>query len=95
MVVVVDWTFVYLMLVLKIPIGGLLWIVWWAIHNVDEEAVTDSSENDEDGGIGVPDHPRGPKPRPARRGPHPDSPPAPPPARSRTPGQRPRTPSAR
>lgn len=81
-----DWTFVYLMFFLKIPIIGLLWIVWWAIHNVDEEAATDDPEGDDDGGggLGRAEHPRGPKPRPARRGPHP-GPPALPPARSRTP----------
>ncbi|UTI64190.1 hypothetical protein NBH00_22985 [Paraconexibacter antarcticus] len=80
-----DWTFVYLMVFLKIPILLLGWIVWWAIHNVDEEAVTDRQEGDDDGGIGKPAHPRGPKPRPARRGPHPGTPPAPAPARSRSP----------
>ena len=34
-----GWTFIWLMLLLKIPIGGLLWIVWWAIHKTDEEPV--------------------------------------------------------
>ena len=80
-----DWTFVYLMVFLKIPILLLGWIIWWAIHNVDEEAVTDHQDGDDDGGIGKPTHPRGPKPRPARRGPHPGAPPTPAPARSRSP----------
>jgi hypothetical protein len=80
----VDWTFVYLMFFLKIPIALLFWIVWWAVHNVDEEPAVDKGENDDDdGGIKGIEHPRGPKPRPARRGPHPGPPPATP-ARSRT-----------
>jgi hypothetical protein len=78
-----DWTFVYLMFFLKLPIVAMLWIVWWAVHNVDEDPPVDNSENDDDGGIGRLEHPRGPKPRPARRGPHPGQPPAPP-ARTRT-----------
>lgn len=80
------WTFIFLMVILKIPIGLLGWIVWHAIRSVPEPPVPGASEgNDEDGGIGRIDHPRGPKPRPARRGPHPGQPPAPAPARSRTP----------
>lgn len=82
-----EWTFIYLMFFLKLPIVALLWIVWWAIHAVDEEPVVardDETGNDDDGGIGTIEHPRGPKPRPARRGPHPGPPPTAP-ARSRTP----------
>ena len=41
-----TWTFIWLMLLLKIPIGGMLWIVWWAIHKTDEEPAV---EGDEDG----------------------------------------------
>lgn len=61
-----SWTFVYLMVVLKIPIVGLLWICWWAIHNTEEPAPA----ADEDGGIKRPLHPRPPRPRPRPRGPH-------------------------
>ncbi|MCD6725828.1 MAG: hypothetical protein LT070_01135, partial [Solirubrobacteraceae bacterium] len=40
-----GWTFVYLMLVLKIPIVALLWLVWWAVHQTpDEEAGGDGGE---------------------------------------------------
>ena len=28
----VTWGFLWLMFALKIPIVGLLWIVWWAVH---------------------------------------------------------------
>jgi hypothetical protein len=78
-----TWTFLWLMLLLKIPIGGLLWLVWWAIHKADEEQPTGA--RDEDGGIKVDRarlHPRPPR-RPVRprRGPHAG---APPPAPRRT-----------
>jgi hypothetical protein len=42
-----TWTFIWLMLLLKIPIAGILWIVWWAIHKTDEEPAVDG-----DGGGG-------------------------------------------
>jgi len=82
-----EWTFVYLMFFLKLPIAGLFWIVWWAVHNVDEEPA-EGTGRDDDGGIGQVEHPRGPKPRPARRGPHPGPRPAAP-ARTRTPRRAP------
>jgi hypothetical protein len=68
-----TWTFIWLMLLLKIPIGGMLWIVWWAIHKTDEEPAV---ESDEDGGSKLRrcPHPRSPRPHSplaARRGPHP------------------------
>jgi len=68
--------------VLKIPIAMLLYLVWWAIKQTDEEPAPDSPD---DGGSKVPPrpHPHGPFPGPPRRGPHGD--PAPPsPARVRT-----------
>lgn len=71
-----GWTFVYLMLVLKIPIVALLWLVWWAVHQTpDEEAGGDGGE-----GRDVPPRiPRGPASRVSRRGPHREPrPPAPP-----------------
>ncbi len=77
-----SWTFIYLMLFLKLPIAGLLWLVWWAIHQNDDEPLAAS---DQDGGSKLPrpPHPRRPLPRRPRRGPH--GAPAPhPPARSRT-----------
>jgi hypothetical protein len=82
----VDWTFVYLMLFLKIPIALLFWIVWWAVHNVDEESAAHQEDgNDDDGGIRPVEHPRGPKPKPARRGPHPGPRPLAPARSRRTP----------
>jgi hypothetical protein len=68
----VGWTFVYLMLILKLPIIGLLYLVWWAVHQSDDEA-----EQRRDGGGGgtkvrEPRHPRPRLPRHPRRGPHGD-----------------------
>ena len=77
-----TWGFIWLMLVLKIPIAALLYIVWWAVHQ-DEEPETGT---DEDGGTKVHPHPdhRPRRPRPPRpRGPHRGSQP-PAPARTRT-----------
>jgi hypothetical protein len=63
------------MFVLKIPILGLLWIVWKAIH---AEPVTPEEEIvDQDGGGGA-KHPRPRRPRPPRRGPHGEPLPQPP-----------------
>ena len=67
-----TWTFLWLILLLKIPIGGLLWIIWWSIHKADEE--TPAGAHDEDGGTKVTRarrlHPRPPRPVRPRRGPH-------------------------
>jgi hypothetical protein len=83
------WGFVWLMVILKIPIGGLLYIVWWAIRQEPEPV-----ESDGDGGGGSP-HDRGPRvrpPQPPRRGPHGD--PAPQtPARTRMARRQPHVPA--
>jgi len=82
----VDWTFLYLMLFLKLPILALLWIVWWAVRDAPDEAEDDEQGGGGDGGVKLkrpPVHPRRPFPRTPRRGPHGD--PAPPsPPRTRT-----------
>ena len=70
-------TFIFLMFVLKLPIFGLFYIVWWAVRSVPEpEAIPD-----EDGGTKKPLQPRPRHPRPAlprnpRRACAPSSPPA-------------------
>jgi len=79
-------TFIFMMIVLKLPIFALFYIVWWAVHAVPEP----EASTDEDGGTKRPlqPRPRHPHPRPAlprnpRRGPHgAHAPPAP--SRSRT-----------
>jgi hypothetical protein len=77
------WTFIWLMVILKIPIVALFLIVRWAVRQTPEEATGG------DGGIGPrpeplhPLHPRARLPRKPRRGPHGDAPLIPP-ARVRT-----------
>jgi hypothetical protein len=76
-----TWGLIWLMLVLKIPVGMLLYLVWWAVHQETDPEIEGSGG---DGGTKVrpPEHPRsGPFPR--KRGPHGD-PVAPSPARVRT-----------
>jgi hypothetical protein len=74
----VDWAFIYLMFVLKIPIVALLLIVWWAIRSAPEPAETETPDGG--GGSRAPRrHPRRPLPRHPRRGPHGDPLPLPPP----------------
>jgi len=69
------WTFMWLMLFLKIPIVALFLIVRWAVGQTPETAPGG------DGGIGPrprPRHPHRPRsrlPRPPRRGPHAGPPP--------------------
>ena len=70
-----TWAFIWLMFVLKIPIVGLAWIVWKAIHA--EPVETDDAAVDSDGGGGT-EHPKPRRPRPPRRGPHGEPLPQPP-----------------
>jgi hypothetical protein len=86
-----EWTgFLFLMVALKIPLGMLLYLVWWAVRQTpDEENVPPGG----DGGSRVGDrrHPPRPFPRLPRRGPHGDPAPTAPP-RTRTTVARARTP---
>ena len=73
------WTFIWLMVFLKIPIVALFLIVRWAVSQTPEGA------SGQDGGIGPlprpvhPHHPRSRLPRPPRRGAHRDPSPGAPP----------------
>jgi hypothetical protein len=64
-----TWTFIWLLVILKIPIVALFLIVRWAARPPE-------TAGGEDGGIGPrprprqPHHPRAPLPRLPRRGPH-------------------------
>jgi hypothetical protein len=69
-----EWTMFFLFVALKVPLGALCWLVWWAIHQVPEE-----DEQPGGGGAKRRPHPTRPLPRPPRRGPHGDPAPAPPP----------------
>jgi hypothetical protein len=84
----VTWGFIWLMLALKLPLAGLIYIVWWAVKQEPE----DVAKPDDDGGIKRRErpHPMKPFPRLPRRGPHGDPPPASP-ARVRTVRARART----
>jgi hypothetical protein len=69
-----TWGFIWMVVVLKIPIVALLWLVWWAVHAEPEPAADDAS-----GGDGWDGHsPRPHKPRPPRRGDHAEPAPQPP-----------------
>jgi hypothetical protein len=75
------WGFIWIMLVLKIPLVALLGLVWYAVKATPDPIAADE---DDDGGINKPrpHDPAGPG-RPRRRGPHGD-PLVPAPPRSRT-----------
>jgi hypothetical protein len=67
------WTFIWLMVILKIPVVALFLLVRWAIRQEPVEGPA----TDEDGGISTdprgprhPSHPRPRLPRSPRRGPH-------------------------
>ncbi len=68
------WTFIWLMVFLKIPIAALLGIIWWAVRDNPSDQVPAA---DDDGGSKHlpprpgPRHPHRPQlPRLPRRGPH-------------------------
>jgi hypothetical protein len=68
-----GWGFVWMMVVLKIPVIMLLYLVYWAVKQTDAEM-----EQPTDGGGGSDRHPHrgGPRrPRSPRRGPHAAEPP--------------------
>jgi hypothetical protein len=66
------WAMFWLILVLKIPIAGLLYIVWWAIREPPEP----EPGPDEGGGPRRSPQPRIRPPQSPRRGPHAEPPPA-------------------
>jgi hypothetical protein len=69
--------FIWMAVVLKIPIVALLWLCWYAAQPPAEAPAEDLSDG---GGGGHPPHPQ--RPRAPRRGDHADAPPRPP-ARTR------------
>lgn len=87
-----TWTFVWLMLGLKIPIAALIYLVWWSVKDPPEQvpAADDSSSNGGSDRVAPHRHPRKPLPRHPRRGPH-GGLAASPPARMRTTRTRTRT----
>jgi hypothetical protein len=79
-------TFIWMVVILKIPIAALLWLVWWAIQEPEPAGAADEGE----GGSKRPDPHHGPHlPRPPRRGPrHGAALPAPPRVRTMAVGRR-------
>jgi hypothetical protein len=74
-----GWGFVWMMVVLKIPIIALLYLVYWAVKQSDNELELPSDGgggSDRHPHRGGPDRPR--RPRPPRRGPHAEPAPRPP-----------------
>ena len=62
-----TWTFIWLMVVLKIPALAALWVIWWAIKQDPDKL----EEVDDDGGIKPSPQPAPSGPRlPRRGGPH-------------------------
>lgn len=78
-----DWTFLYLMVFLKLPIVALLLLIWWAIRQ-NPAANDDEGGGEDDGGTKRPRHPRPPLQPLPRRGPHHGARPPAPPPRTRT-----------
>jgi hypothetical protein len=82
----VEWTFVWMMVVLKIPVIAAIWLVWWAMNAEPEPA-----DEQDDGGTKVPgpEPPHPPRrPRHPRRGPHGEpEPPSPPRVRTKARGR--------
>lgn len=75
-----TWGFIWIMLVLKIPLVMLLYTVWWAIKQTPDPVDDGSGE----GGSGDREPPQPKPPRwPRRRGPH-GEPTLPSPPRTRT-----------
>jgi hypothetical protein len=60
-----GWTFVWLMVALKVPIAALFYIVHWAVKEPEADALPGA----DDGGVKPPHRPRLPR-GPRRRGPH-------------------------
>ena len=55
-----TWGFIWMVVVLKIPIVALLWLVWWAVRAEPETA---GEESGGDGGSGHSPRPRSQPPR--------------------------------
>jgi hypothetical protein len=70
-----TWGFIWMAVVLKIPIVALLWLVWWAVRAEPEPAAGEPAE----GGGGGGHSPRPRRPRSPRRGDHAEPPPKSPP----------------
>jgi hypothetical protein len=71
-----GWTMLYLFVFLKLPIVAACTIIWWAVHQTDED---EAAPRDGGSPRRPHPHPRPKRPRPPRRGPHTGAPPPAPP----------------
>ena len=55
-----TWGFIWMVVVLKIPVVALLWLCWWAIQ-AEPEPAADESNDGGDGGSGHSPRPRRPR----------------------------------
>jgi hypothetical protein len=62
------WPIFFLLVVLKIPVFGALWLVWWASREPEPEAAEDDSGDGFDRRRPQPTRPRGPQHRPPQAG---------------------------
>jgi hypothetical protein len=63
-----GWAFLYMFVLLKLPLAFMLWLIWWAVH--EQPVPSEEEDSDDSGGGGERRHPRPRRPRPPRRGPH-------------------------
>jgi len=61
------WPVLFMLILLKIPAIGMIWLLYWAATNEQENGAVDEGE---DGGGGSKRRPRPLLPRGPRRGPH-------------------------
>jgi hypothetical protein len=62
------WPIFFLLVVLKIPVLGALWLVWWASKAPQEDGTADDSGDGFDRRRPLPVRPRGPQHGPAQAG---------------------------
>ena len=67
-----TWTYIWLILLLKVPTVGFIWLVWRALRERDVNQPLPASDDGGGGGakLRFQHHPRPRAPRPTRRGPH-------------------------
>jgi hypothetical protein len=65
-----TWSYIWLALLLKIPAAGMLWLVWWALHQRNDLPAPVAEEDDGGSKRRLRPHGRPPLPSRPRRGPH-------------------------
>jgi hypothetical protein len=78
-----PWTYIWLILLFKIPAVGFVWLVWRALRGSDTQQPLPASDDDGGARLHFQRHPRPRVPRAPRRGPH-GAAPAPAPSRVRS-----------